>query len=84
MTDDAEYFKMLKRMLFRAGERAGDGDEIELRLMSETSQAATFALDCAVLQQLKNGKSFAEVGKALKVSKQYLHKKYSHLLKNGI
>ncbi len=77
MVEDAEYFKMLERMLRAGSRRAGQGDEVELKEFAKLRISVDDLLRDSIHNQLKRGKSWTDIGFALGVSRQAAFKKYN-------
>lgn len=75
--EDAEYLKMLKRMIRAGARRVGDADEIELRTFSELQKYFDLQMKEAVHSQITNGKSWADIGRAFGVSKQAAYRRFA-------
>lgn len=72
-----DYMTMLARMIRAAGRRVADGDPEDLALMVALQAELDAALDSAVAGMRANtGRSWAEIGRALGVSKQAAAKRW--------
>lgn len=76
MVENAEYFKMLERMVRVGIKRASEGDEIELQSLLKLQKQITSGLASAVQDQNKRGLSWSFIGQALSLSKQNAFKKW--------
>ena len=77
MCEDMEFLKMLKRMIRAGAKRVSDADELELREFAALRKFFDEKLTDAIHNQIRNGKSWTDIGRALGVTKQAAYKKYS-------
>ena len=72
-----EYVAMLARMIRAGGRRVADGDPEDLALFVQLQAELDAALDAAVAGMRENtGRSWAEIGRALGVTKQAAAKRW--------
>lgn len=78
MTENKEYFQMVKRVIIAAGRRAGDGDEFDLKFLADLESVVFESVCQAIVVQLHdNSASWAFVALSLGISRQAAHRKYS-------
>ena len=71
-----EYLKMLRRMVVAAGNRVAQADEDELLMLKNICDLAYRILGESVRQQVRQGKSWSDIGRAFNISKQTAHQKW--------
>ena len=76
MVEDREYFEMLKRMIRAGARRVAEADEIELEMFNEVKMFFDECFSWSITQQVKNGKSWTDIGDSLGITRQAAHKKY--------
>lgn len=67
--ETTEYLNMLTRLIKRAGVRAGEADEVELRQLIELSDVLAEAIQTAVDGQRARGRSWQQIADATPYSK---------------
>ena len=77
MVENKSFFEMVRRMIYAAGRRAAAGDEFELLCLEKIKMFCETNMQIAVREQIKQGKSWSDIGNALGVSKQAAHKRFS-------
>lgn len=76
MTETHDYAAMMGRMLRAYARRVGAGDLHDLTALASFAEDAETALREAVWAQRAAGRSWAEIGRALGVSRQAAHKRF--------
>lgn len=76
MVENGDFFDMVNRMITAAGKRTGKGDEFELREMVLLKQNVETQLRNAVHAQIRDGKSWADIGFALGMTRQAAFKRF--------
>jgi hypothetical protein len=76
MTENSDYFKMLKRMIRAGAKRTGEADEIELAEFHDLLLFFGEQMKEAIHTQRDNGKSWTDIGEALNITRQAAHKKF--------
>jgi hypothetical protein len=71
-----EYLAFVRRILKAAGKRVGYSDEYELRMLADAHEAIDEALTHAVVLQRAMGKSWADIGNALGISRQAAQQRF--------
>jgi hypothetical protein len=75
--ETTEYLGMVRRLLRAAGRRVGNADEVELAELVELREHLEKAIAEAVTIQRRTwGRSWAEIGRGLGVSRQAAQKHY--------
>jgi len=77
MTDNTDFFKMLRRMIKAGAVRAGNADEHDLSDFAEIQEFFNEQLKIAIHSQLDQGKSWTDIGVGLGITKQAAHKRFS-------
>ena len=72
-----DFLKMVSRMIKAASKRVGDGDEIQLAAFRQCEIELKNGMFNAVHAQLRQGKSWADIGSALGISRQAAFKRFS-------
>jgi len=78
-TDNTAFFQMLTRMVKAGSKRAGNSDEYDLRHFAAIGRGFEFQLRQAVLMQIAGGKSWADIGQALGISRQAAFKRFKEV-----
>lgn len=76
-----EYLAMLRRLIRAAGNRVGDADEVDLAELVKMREHIEDAIDQAVtLQRVRWGRSWADIGRGLGISRQAAQQHYGRAL----
>jgi len=73
-----DFLKMLVRMIKAAAKRVGNGDEHELAALYSAKIEMDNHLQAAIQLQLSQGKSWADIGKALGMTRQGAQRRFGH------
>lgn len=76
MTDNTDFFKMIERMLKAGSRRAGNADEHDLAHFASLKNILEDQLRQSVWMQRNQGKSWADIGNALGITKQAAFKRF--------
>lgn len=74
--ENGEYIKMLHRMIKAGAKRVGAADEQDLKMFSDLKVFIDEQLKDAVRMQIKEGKSWTDIGAALGISRQAACKRF--------
>jgi len=77
MVENTEYFKMLKRMIKGGRKRVAGTDEHDLREFFELKEFMEEQIKLSVQDQIANGKSWADIGHSLGMTRQAAFKRFS-------
>jgi hypothetical protein len=77
IVENKEYFEFAKRIINAGAKRAGNADEHDLKAFSDLKKLVDEQLNVAVSQQRQGGKSWADIGYALGISRQSAFKRFS-------
>jgi hypothetical protein len=75
--ETTDFLKMVSRMIRVASVRVGNADELQLAQFAVMQKDMEKALGFAIRCQLDQGKSWADIGKALEISRQAAFKRFS-------
>lgn len=74
--ETGQFLAMLRRMLRAAAKRVGEGDEPELAQLADLRAELDMAIGHAITAQRANGRSWADIGFALGISRQAAQQRY--------
>ena len=77
MTDNTDFYQMLERMIKAGSRRTGNADEHDLAHFASLKNCFEYYLKSAVQCQVDQGKSWADIGLALGISRQAAFKRFS-------
>lgn len=86
--ENREYAAFCMRVVKSLGDRVGDGDTEDLQFIRQLAEVVEEAEGRAVLGLMAQGYSYAEIGAALGISRQAVHKasvkfRHTHHLGNS-
>jgi hypothetical protein len=76
MTENSDYYKMLKRMIKAGAKRTATADELDLREFVEVLDFFQDQVKEAVAGQRSEGKSWTDIGDALGITRQGAFKRF--------
>jgi hypothetical protein len=76
MTENSDYYKMLKRMITSGAKRTANADEVDLHEFWLIKKHMDDMFKAAVQGQNDQGRSWAEIGDALSMSRQAAFKRW--------
>ena len=83
LRENADYLRMVSRIVKAAGRRCGNGDEHDLHDLVNIANDIQNAVAAAIAIQLQNGRSWSFIGQALGMTRQGAFQNYSHLLESA-
>jgi hypothetical protein len=76
MTDNTEFYKMLRRMIKAGAKRAGQADEHDLADFADLQNHLSEMIRKAVHDQRDCGKSWTDIAAALNITRQAACKRF--------